>query len=73
MCYYPRLRQLREQRQLPQKYIAWLLGTTQQQYHKYEKGLQEIPVHHLITLANFYKTSVDYILGVDDAKTKNDL
>ena len=30
---------------------------------KYEKGIQEIPAHHLITLADFYHVTVDYLLG----------
>ncbi len=63
MYCYPRLRDLREDRDLTQAAIGELLGTTQQQYYKYEKGIQEIPVHHLLTLADFYKVSVDYLLG----------
>ena len=63
MYCYPRLRDLREDRDLTQEAIGQLLGTTQQQYYKYEKGIQEIPVHHLITLADFYKVTVDYLLG----------
>ncbi|MBO5034689.1 MAG: helix-turn-helix transcriptional regulator [Oscillospiraceae bacterium] len=63
MYCYPRLRDLREDRDLTQKAIGELLGTTQQQYYKYEKGIQEIPAHHLITLADFYHVSVDYLLG----------
>ena len=63
MYCYPRLRDLREDKDLTQETIGRLLGTTQQQYYKYEKGIQEIPAHHLITLADFYKVTVDYILG----------
>ena len=63
MNYYPKLRDLREDHEKTQEEIAFLLGTTQQQYSKYEKGIQEIPAHHLITLADFYKVSVDYLLG----------
>lgn len=66
MFYYKRLRDLREDSDLSQAYIGRLLGTTQQQYYKYEKGVQEIPTHHLITLASFYGTSVDYILERTD-------
>ena len=63
MFYYPRLRDLREDMDMSQKAVGELLKTTQQQYYKYEKGIQEIPVHHLVTLAELYQTSVDYILG----------
>ena len=61
--YFPRLRDLREDNNLTQEAIGRLLGTTQQQYYKYEKGIQEIPVHHLITLAAFYYVTSDYLLG----------
>ena len=62
MYCYPRLKDLREDRDLTQAYIGKLLNTTQQQYYKYEKGIQEIPVHHLITLAKFYGETIDYIV-----------
>ena len=61
--YFPRLRDLREDNNLTQEAIGRLLGTTQQQYYKYEKGIQEFPVHHLITLADFYHVTTDYLLG----------
>ncbi len=61
--YFPHLRDLREDNNLTQEAIGRLLGTTQQQYYKYEKGIQEIPVHHLITLADFYHVTTDYLLG----------
>ena len=63
MYCYPRLRDLREDHDLSQKAVAQLLNTTQQQYSKYETGVQEIPVHHMLTLADYYKVSVDYLLG----------
>ena len=63
MSCYARLRDLREDKDLRQEDIANLLGTTQQQYSKYETGAQQIPVRHVVTLADFYKTSTDYILG----------
>lgn len=62
---YPRLRDLREDYDLTQEAVGRLLGTTQQQYYKYEKGIQEIPAHHLMTLADYYHVSVDYLLGRD--------
>lgn len=65
MYCYPRLRDLREDYDLTQEAVGLLLGTTQQQYYKYEKGIQEIPAHHLITLADYYHVSVDYLLGRD--------
>ena len=61
--YTERLRDLREDHDLLQRDLAELLKTTQQVYSRYEKGINEIPLRHLITLARFYRVSVDYILG----------
>ena len=60
-----RLRELREDNDLRQEDIANLLKTTQQVYSRYEKGINEIPIRHLITIARFYNVSIDYIVGVD--------
>lgn len=68
MYRYPRLRDLREDHDLTQADVAKLLKTTQQQYFKYEKGIQEIPVHHLITLSRYYRISMDYLLSLSDLK-----
>ncbi|MCM1544474.1 MAG: helix-turn-helix domain-containing protein [Ruminococcus sp.] len=56
------IRELREDRDLTQKDLAAILGTTQQVYSRYEKGENELPLRHLITLCKFYKVSADYIL-----------
>lgn len=63
---YKRLRDLREDADLTQKAVGALLNTTQQQYAKYELGVQEIPTRHLVTLADYYDVSVDYIVGRAD-------
>lgn len=63
MNIYPRLKDLREDNDLTQEAIAKILNTTQQQYSKYENGIQEIPVHHLIVLARYYHVRIDYIVG----------
>ncbi|MBQ8249284.1 MAG: helix-turn-helix transcriptional regulator [Clostridia bacterium] len=68
--YIERIRGLREDNDLRQQDIAELLQTTQQVYSRYEKGTNEIPVRHLITLARFYRVSVDYILGETDCKKR---
>lgn len=64
-----RLKDLREDKDLMQKQIADLLKTTQQQYSKYETGIRLIPIDKLNILANFYETSVDYIIGRTNIKT----
>ena len=63
MYYYGRLRDLREDADLTQKDVGKILNTTQQQYAKYELGVQEIPIHHLITLADYYRVSLVYMVG----------
>ena len=62
--YYERLRELREDKDLSQADVALVLKTTQQVYSRYENGINQIPIHHLITLCKFYKVSADYILGL---------
>lgn len=71
--YYPRLRDLREDKDLSQEYIAQYLQMKQPQYSRYERGLRDVPTDVLIRLAKFYKTSTDYILGlVNDPKPYKD-
>ena len=60
---YPRIRDLREDNDLTQSAVAKLLFITQQQYSLYEKGYRDIPTSALITLADLFDTSTDYILG----------
>ena len=66
--YTERLTQLRKEKKVSQNEIAILLETTQQQVSKYEKEVQELPIRHLIKLAVFYNTSLDYITGLTDNK-----
>lgn len=68
MYYYQRLRDLREDRDLPQRDVAQVLDITTQQYSLYERGDREIPFHHAITLAKFYNVSLDYIAGLSKTK-----
>lgn len=66
MEYAQKIRNLREDKDLTQAQIAQLLGTTKNQIGKYERGEQELPIRHLIKLANFYNVSADYILGLSE-------
>lgn len=68
--YFQRIRDLREDKDLKQENIANILGITQQQYQLYESGKREIKIEKLITLAQFYNVSVDYILGLTNSKKK---
>ena len=62
--YWEILRELREDRDLRQAEIAAVLGTTQQMYSRYENGVNELPICHLITLCRYYRVSADYVLGL---------
>ena len=66
MMYYRRIRDLREDHDLMQKEIAAVLGIQQTVYSRYERGFQTIPLEHLVTLANYYHVSTDYLLGRTD-------
>ena len=68
MQYSQRIRDLREDADKTQKDIAELLKTTQGYYSKYELGIRELPIHHLITLCLYYNVSADYILGFTNIK-----
>lgn len=60
---YPRIRDLREDKDLNQTAVAKMLGMSQTGYSKYETGENDIPTAILIRLARFYNTSIDYLLG----------
>jgi len=61
--YFSRLLDLRQDHDMTQKEVAALLGIDQRVYSNYELGKREIPVRHLMVLADYYKTSIDYIVG----------
>lgn len=69
---YKRLRDLREDKDLTQKDIANILNISQRGYSHYETGNNDIPTEILIRLADFYETSVDYLLGRIDNKNKKE-
>ena len=58
-----RLRDLREDNDLTQTQVADLLHIKQTVYSRYERGVQDIPVRHLLVLADYYRTSTDFLLG----------
>ena len=65
MPYY-RIRDLREDKDLTQTYMAQLLSVNQRTYSRYETGESEIPLAALCTLADFYGVIVDYLLERTD-------
>lgn len=64
MQYHEVLKNLRIDHDKSQAEIAALLGTTQAYYCQYESGKHPLPIHHLITLCQYYHVSADYILGL---------
>ena len=67
---YPRIRDLREDRDLNQTQVASMLGMSQTGYSKYETGENDIPTAILIKLARFYNTSINYLLGETNQKKR---
>jgi len=67
---YRRIRDLREDKDLTQTQVAEMLGMSQTGYSKYETGENDIPTVVLIKLTNFYNTSIDYLLGETNRKTR---
>lgn len=65
---YPRIRDLREDKDISQTKLAKILGMSQTGYSKYETGENDVPTNILIKLAHYHETSVDYILGLTNEK-----
>jgi len=62
MDYRKRMRDLREDHDKTQTEIAEMLGTSQTMYARYERGASELPIRHLLKLADYYGVSTDYLL-----------
>ena len=63
-----RLKEIREDKDLNQSDIAKALGIKQQQYSEYEIGKRLIPINYLSDLADYYDTSIDYLLSKTDER-----
>ncbi len=63
---FQRLEDMRIDKDKTQAEIAEVLNTQREVYRRYEKGIHEIPVWAVIKLAEYYETSVDYLLGLTD-------
>jgi len=63
-----RIRDMREDRDLKQRQLAEYLMCDQSLYSKYERGERPVPLETIVKLAQFYKTSVDYLVGLTDKK-----
>jgi len=66
--YRQRIKDLREDADYTQQYVANYLGTSQTMYARYERGANELPVRHLLSLCRLYKVSADYLLNRTNIK-----
>lgn len=64
-----RIRDLREDNDLKQRNIADYLMCDQSLYSKYERGERPLPLDLAYKLADYYKTSIDYLVGRTDDPT----
>ena len=66
MKYRKIMKDLREDNDLTQTAVAEILGTSQTMYARYERGANELPIRHMITLCRLYNVSADYFLGLNE-------
>lgn len=66
--YIQRMRDLREDSDKTQQNVADYLGTSQTMYARYERGANELPIRHLISLCELYDVSADYLLGLSNKR-----
>ena len=62
LTFTEKLRGLREDSDLTQAQVAQVLGTSQTMYARYERGANEMPIHHLVTICRLYNVSADFLL-----------
>ena len=65
-----KLRALREDNDLTQLEVADYLGTSQTMYARYERGANEMPIRHLISICKLYNVSADYLLNTNPSSRR---
>lgn len=68
MVKYERIRELREEYEYTQEYLANRLNVSQRAYSRYENGERSLPTEALIEIANIYNTSTDFLLNRTNKK-----
>lgn len=63
-----RIRDIREDQDISQQQIADYLMCDQSLYSKYERGERTVPLEIMVKLADYYHTSLDYLVGITDQK-----
>ena len=66
MYYNERIKWVRDCKNITQKEMAEHLGILQQQYARYEKGVNVMPITYLPEICKYLGVSADYILGLKD-------
>ena len=66
MGFKQRLRVIRKAHGVTQKQTAEAIGTTEQNYQRYERGIQQPTLAVLIALADYFDVSLDYLVGRSD-------
>lgn len=70
LYYNERIAYERDRQNITQKEMALRLGIKQQQYSRYEKGINVMPVTYLPKICKILNVSADYILGLTDNRNK---
>lgn len=65
---FQRIQDLRIDSDLSQKKIGEILHISQRSYSHYETESRNIPIEMLIRLADYYDTTIDYLVGRTDNK-----
>ena len=65
---WQRFEDLRIDHDLTQQEVADILFCQREVYRRYEKGIREMPLSYAVTLADYYKVSLDYLVGRTDEK-----
>ena len=70
MDYVQRLKNLREDHDFTQDFVAQYHGTSQTMYARYERRANELPLRHFVKLCELYNVSADYLLGFKENDSK---
>ena len=65
---FKRIKNLREDYDFTQDYVAKYLNVNRVVYNRYENGIREIPISILIKLSKLYNVSIDYMVGLTNKK-----
>ena len=68
MLYIEKIKQFRQENNITQAQLAETLGISQQQYFKYEKGINELPIRYLYVICKAYGISADWLLGLSEKR-----